>query len=130
MRSIDRGTRGVDEVVVLSDAGDPDRLSRIRTDKPEPSDPGLVVREADNKQSGLWNYRSGSSGVVAVPDGGRVLGIYASAPSTSGASLTINGGQTIIIPQFKDVSFQPRGNLVAPEIVFTGTDSYIIEFVT
>jgi hypothetical protein len=78
--------------------------------------------------AGTWDYRAGASGTVNVPAGGRVLGI--AAHSAGGGSMTINGGASIPIPANVGIAFTPQGNLVAPTLVFTSTDSYAVEFVT
>lgn len=79
-------------------------------------------------EEGTWDYRSGVSGSVTIPTGGRVIGIAAHA--TTAGSFTINGGNSIPVPANVGVDVAPRGNLTAPTLVFTGTDSYLVEFVT
>lgn len=79
--------------------------------------------------SGVWAYDAGVSGTVVVGVGKRVLQITASATLTAG-SLTINGGAAITIPAGRALTIEPRGALVAPTIVFTGTDAYFVEEVS
>lgn len=74
---------------------------------------------------GDWDYYAGAFGTVAVGVGERVLGITAHA--TTAGSMTINGGDSIPIPANTSVVFTPERTLTAPTVVFTGTDSYIIE---
>lgn len=78
--------------------------------------------------AGVWSYYSGVSGTVNVTSGQRVVGI--SAHSAAGGSMTINGGPSIVLPANTAVSIAPNGNLTAPTIVFTSTDTYFIEVVS
>ena len=77
---------------------------------------------------GTLDYCAGVNGTETLTTGKRVLGITAHA--TTAGSMTINGGDSIAIPANSGVSFTPQGNLVDPTVIFTGTDSYIIEFVS
>jgi hypothetical protein len=79
-------------------------------------------------ESGTWAYSAGTSGTVAVAANRRVIGIAAAAVS-SGATVQINGGDTVPVPENMSIEVIPRGNLVAPTIVFTGTASYFVESV-
>lgn len=84
---------------------------------------------------GTWGYAAGTSGTENIPAGARVLQITAIALEGAGA-ITINGGATITIPYgatdkvSSSLTIEPRGNLVAPEIVFSGTDAYFVEYVS
>jgi hypothetical protein len=78
-------------------------------------------------ESGTWGYHAGVSGSITLPSNALVLGI--AAHSTAGGSLTINSGDSIPVPANTAVDLAPRGNLSGPTIVFTGTDSWLIEFV-
>lgn len=80
-------------------------------------------------ESGAWGYNAGVAGTLAVAANKRILAITATAPTLGAASLTINGGQTVTIPSGSTITISPRGNLVAPSIVFTGTSAYFVEFV-
>lgn len=80
--------------------------------------------------TGTWGYKAGVSGTPAIPAGARILQISASAPLETPASVTINGGDSVPIPSGSGVGFEPVGNLVAPTIVFTGTESYMVEYLT
>ncbi|MGR9108323.1 MAG: hypothetical protein ACU843_15490 [Gammaproteobacteria bacterium] len=80
----------------------------------------------DQPHTGNWGYSAGTSGTLAMSGGKRVLGIYATA-LTSG-SLTINGGDTVSIPGGA-INIAPRGTLIDPTIVFTGTNAYFVEYV-
>jgi predicted secreted hydrolase len=79
-------------------------------------------------QAGAWAYYAGTSGTVNVTAGQRVLGIAAHA--TTAGSMTINAGASVPIPAGTGIQFSPVGNLVAPTLVLTGTDSYVIEVVS
>lgn len=87
-----------------------------------------VVDENTAKLYGTWFYYAGVSGTVSVAGGQRVTGI--GCHSTAGGSYTIDGGATIPIPPGVGINVEPDGNLVAPTIVFTGTDSYLITVVS
>jgi hypothetical protein len=78
--------------------------------------------------TGTWSYYAGVSGTVTVTAGQRILGI--AAHSTAGGSMTINGGSSIPIPAGSGIAISPAGNLVAPVLVFTSTDSYFVEVVS
>lgn len=79
------------------------------------------------KLVGTWDYRAGASG---TPRGftGRVVGIAVHA--TVAGSLTINGGDSIPIPANSGIAVTPNAQLVSPALVFTGTDSFFVEFVS
>lgn len=81
-----------------------------------------------SNQTGVWGYSSGVSGTVILTGGKKIISIAAHA--TTVGSVTINGGSSIPIPIGTGVSFEPKGNVVDPTIVFTSTDSYVIEYVT
>lgn len=94
------------------------------------ADGGLWVNVKTTPPSlitGTWKYYSGVSGTVVVAAGERVIGI--SAHCTVAGSVTINGGSPITIPSNVSLGIEPNGNLTAPTIVFSGTDTYIIEVV-
>lgn len=75
--------------------------------------------------TGAWGYYAGVAGTVAVAAGRKVTGIAAHA--TVAGSLTIDGGPSVPIPANSQIAIAPLGNLVAPSITFTGTDSYFVE---
>ncbi len=80
-------------------------------------------------EAGTWDYRAGASGSPRS-FAGRVIGIAAHAPTSAGGSVTINGGDAIPVPAGAGIELAPRGNVVSPTIVFTGTDSYMVELVS
>lgn len=89
----------------------------------------ITVTEVNvDKNFGTWSYYAGSVGTVIVTSGQRVLGIGAHA--TTAGSFTINGGASIPIPSGVSININPLANLIAPTIIFTGTDSYFIEVVS
>lgn len=81
------------------------------------------------RESGTWAYLAGVSGTSAVPVGGRVLSVGALGGAGAG-SVTINGGASIPIPAGTPWSLEPKGNLVSPTFVFTGTQSFTVEYVS
>lgn len=87
------------------------------------------VTEANlDKSYGTWAYYGGAAGTITVAAGQRVLSI--SCHSTTGGTLTINGGASIPVPANVGFAINPLGNLVAPVIVYSGTDSYFVEVVS
>lgn len=80
-----------------------------------------------SKRTGAWAYKAGVSGTVQVTANVRVLQISAVAGGDADGSLSINGGDAVIIPAGQAITVSPQGNLVSPLIVFTGTSSYFIE---
>lgn len=100
-----------------------------------PANPGTGIRgwlrglfEISSRiLSGSWGYHAGVSGTVNIT--GRVLGVAAHA-AAGGATVSINGGDTIPVPTGAGIALTPVGTLIAPTIVFTGTDSYMVETVT
>lgn len=87
-----------------------------------------VSESNTDKSFGTWSYYGGISGTITVAAGQRVLSI--SCHSSSGGSLTINSGMSIPVPANVGFAINPLGNLIAPTIVYTGTDSYFIETVS
>lgn len=94
-----------------------------------PDTPYLATRDAA-MSGATWGYLTGTAGTATVPAGGKVLTITALAGSAGSPSIAIAGGAAIALPQGAALTIQPRGNLVAPSIVFTGTTTYFVEYVT
>lgn len=88
---------------------------------------GVVTETNVDKSFGAWSYLGGISGTVVIAAGKRVLSI--SCHSTTGGTLQINGGDMIPVPANVGFAINPLGNLVAPTIIYTNTDSYFIETV-
>jgi hypothetical protein len=82
-----------------------------------------VQRIFMGQQIGLFSYKAGASGSVAIT--GRVLTIL--AHSTGGGSVVIDGGDTIPVPANVGFAFSPCGNLWNPVIDFNSTDMYVVE---
>lgn len=84
---------------------------------------------------GLWGYHAGTSGTLTLTGGKRVLQITAIALEAA-ASLTINGGNTVLMPYGSSdrvssaLCIEPKGNLTDPTLLFTGTDSWFVEYVS
>lgn len=76
--------------------------------------------------TGQWGYNAGTSGTLTLSGGKRVLTI--SAISVAGGSATVNGGDPITIPAGGTFVMEPRVQVVDPEVVFTGTDSYVVDW--
>lgn len=115
------------EGVVISDPETPDGRVRVLTDVPGQTEKGLVVRTV-NRQEGAWNYAAGIQGTPTLPEGARIIQIALAAGLTP-ASMTINGGDSITVPANQALTIEPKGNLVAPTLIFTSTASYFVEFV-
>lgn len=88
----------------------------------------LKVSPSGGATQGTWSYYSGTFGTVTVASGQRVLGI--GCHSTAGGSIVINAGASVPVPANVGIGIEPNGNLVAPVIVFTGTDSFFVEVVS
>ena len=96
--------------------------------------------EIQNMRVGIWNYTSGTSGTVDMStlynnsditglDECRVLSITCIA-GTSNATVKIDNRDNITVPANQSLTLTPNGTIVNPTIIFTGTASYVIEFVT
>lgn len=96
----------------------------------EASTNGTPLDTVNVNTTGTWGYKAGVSGTPTIPANAKILQISASAPIATPGSLTINGGDSLPIPSGASVGFEPAGNLITPTIVFTGTESYLVEYVT
>ena len=82
---------------------------------------------------GFYQALAGASGAPTVPDGSRVLRLWAHAAG-AGASIAVSGGFSAftlpVPPAAAGVEVLPGGNLVGPVMVtFTATDAYLVELV-
>ncbi len=83
---------------------------------------------------GTWGYASGTSGTETLTGRKQVTRISAIALE-AGGTVQINGGDTITIPYGSTDSVSSaidvpvHGVLIDPEIIFTGTDSYLVQYV-
>jgi hypothetical protein len=77
---------------------------------------------------GTPGYKAGVEGTVTLTGSKKVVGII--AHSDLGGTVSINDGDDIIIPAGTGFSFSPKGNYIDPEIIFTDTDSYVVEYIT
>lgn len=76
---------------------------------------------------GTWGYNAGTSGTVTLTGGKRLLS--AAVHASSVASMTINGGDSIPIPANVAFDVTPKMSLTDPTLVFTGSDSFFVEWV-
>lgn len=79
------------------------------------------------REFGDWSCLSGTAGTAVVPSGRRVVGI--TAATSTGGSVTIDSASAIGIPASASLVIEPKGNLVAPTIIFDTTTSYVVEMV-
>lgn len=89
----------------------------------------LATRDEATSGS-VWGYLTGTAGTTNVPATSKVLTITALAGYDGSPSIAVNGGAAIALPHGASLTIQPRGNLIAPSIVFTGTTTYFVEYVT
>jgi hypothetical protein len=86
-----------------------------------------AVGSIDAKESGVWNYTSGTAGgTVAIT--GRVVGMFAYAKTEDG-TVTINGGASIPVRTGNGFILNPKGVLEDPTFVFSSDLDYMIEYV-
>lgn len=89
----------------------------------------IRVISVKDSGSGTWSYLAGVNGTVVVAAGKRVIGI--AAYSAAGGTLTIDGGDSVVIPAGASIDIAPMGNLVGPTLVFSaGVTSYFVETVS
>lgn len=106
-----------------------ERAARV-LERVNPAANGYLSVRDDALTGEVWAYATGTSGMVNIPAGGKVLQITAIAGEGGTHTIEINGGAAIPLPQHSSLTVQPRGNLVAPTVVFTGTVAYFVEYVT
>lgn len=82
----------------------------------------------DTKESGDWDYVSGTGGGTEVVVG-RMVGSFFFANAADG-TITIDGGSTITVRAGCGIAINPKGNLLNPTIVMSGSVDYMIEYVT
>lgn len=75
--------------------------------------------------TGAWGYKAGTAGTPTLT-GKRVASISCVAGGTGG-TVTINGGDTVVLAANQPFSQEIHGSLVAPVIVFTTTAGYFVE---
>lgn len=115
------------EAVAIADPVDTDQVGRVVAGVAE-RDASAQVVEVKGLPSGTPSYEAGTSGTVSVPDGALVVGM--TAHTTTGGTLTIDGGDSIPIPAnsvFVDDLPLWAGPL---DLIFTGTDSYYVRWVS
>lgn len=82
---------------------------------------------------GTWAYAAGASGTVTIPKGAMIVQIVA-IDTAGGGTVVIFGGTAIPITPAVPLVLRFNHDLCnsknsAQDIVFTGTDSYFIEYV-
>lgn len=81
-------------------------------------------------KTGTYGYAAGTNATVVVPANANVSRIWAlGAAAGNAATVAVNGGNAVPIMQATTVEMLPNHSLVSPTIVFTGTQSYIVEWV-
>lgn len=110
-----------DATVGVKQAADADRDIDNTTD-------GLVYRQrvSFRGEFGTWAYSAGDSGTVNVPADALLLSVM--AHTTVGGTVSIDGGDDIPVPVNNGFFFVPGADVIAPEIVFTSTDSFFVEW--
>ena len=92
---------------------------------------------ASNSTSGVVGYAAGASGAAQVPPGAFITTVI--AHSSGAGSMTIFGGASVPIVAtqilqlyFSHQLWQAQGatGQASTEVLFTGTDSYFVEYVT
>lgn len=78
--------------------------------------------------TGTWGYNAGVSGTVTLAGSKRVRSI--TAISTAGGTVTIDGGDSIPIPANFAFNLPIDAQITDAVIVFTGTDSYFVDYVS
>jgi hypothetical protein len=95
------------------------------------TDDVTVLNSIDAKLSngiGTFGYDAGVSGTLTLTGSKKVKSI--SAYSTVGGTITIDGGDTITVPANGSFTDDLNYNLVDPEIVFTGTTTYYVSYIS
>ncbi len=86
-------------------------------------------RIEDPKTVGTPGYASGTGGgTVNVPTGARLLGFSFKAEGAD-ATVTVAAGPSILIRDGDSFSWPGRGNYIAPQIVFSASANYFVEWV-
>jgi hypothetical protein len=82
-------------------------------------------------QGSTWQYAAGASGTVTIPAGSFILQIV--AHSAAAGTVAIFGGTAIPVGS-NGIALRFMHDLVVPggtaTVVFVGTDSYFVEYVT
>ncbi len=79
--------------------------------------------------TGTWGYSAGVSGTLDLSgQGKRILTI--TAYSSTGGTLTVDGGDAITVPSSGSITIEPHVQLVDPVLVFTNTAGYFVDWLT
>lgn len=111
----------------------------VRAEKCASSSSSLTTVPVDwpNWIGAAYNYRAGANGALAVPGPGWLTSV-AAWKTAAGGTVAIDGGDAAPVPPAGSVRFDfpifnlpggVRGAKATPSnIVFTGTDGYLVEF--
>lgn len=88
-----------------------------------------TFQEIQNMKVGIWDMRSGVSGTEVFDDEERIKSITAIAGGTD-ATIQVDNRTAVTIPAGNALTLSPDCTIMGSTVIFTGTASYIIEFVT
>jgi hypothetical protein len=77
---------------------------------------------------GEWGYRAGEEGTIVVPEDGRLLAFSCMAGPV-GATVQINDGDLIPIPDSMGFGISVEADLFNPTIKFVDTVTYFVQYV-
>lgn len=89
----------------------------------------LHYQEIVSFNPGVWAYEAGVSGTPDFPATSRILSLAAVA-GEGGGTVAINTGNAIPIPEGMSFGMTIEADLIDPTIVFTGTVSYVVQYVS
>lgn len=84
----------------------------------------IPTADSANPYRGTSSYFSGVAGTAVIPSGARVVSL--SAHSTTGGTITVLGGSSIVVPANNGFTDGYSGFVGPGNIVFAGTDSYYV----
>ena len=112
---------GVKHQRVKIEFGAPGAASDVSPSNPLPV---TVASTVADPCRGTSSYFGGAAGTAVIPSGARVVSL--SAHSTTGGTVTIFGGASVVVPANNGFSDGWSGFVGPGSIVFTGTDSYYV----
>ena len=114
---------GIQHQRVKLEYGENGSATDVSTTNPLP-----ITSKYFSNQVGVWGYIAGISGTFAFSGGKRIVSI--SAYSAAGGTMVINGGDSYPIVEATGIFISPQGNIVDPVVIFTGTNSFFIEYLS